>query len=1078
MQANDFVHLNVHTCFSMLDGASGIEALVAAAAQSGMQTLAVTDTDGLYGVIPFTRLCSQHGIRPIYGVELTEPFRGPDCDLQQFFDRRTMRRATLLARDAAGYAAICRVVTARHLQADFDWEHAVAELPDSVFVLSADERLIRRRAANRQLHAATRVELRHYGGPVSIENRRRLLDMAESLRLRAVATNGVRFRDAEDHPVHRVLCALRMNATVGTVPAHAVMPPAAGLVSAAEMFSRFSACPEPVRETVRIARECGMKLELGQRRLPCFPVPGKGDAYRYLRGLALQGLSERYEGKAMAAARDVLERELEVIHAMHLADYFLICQDIIRFARSRGYPCLGRGSAANSIVSYCLYITHVDPIAHNLFFERFLNEQRTSLPDFDLDFGTEDREKVLDYIFSFYGRDRVAMIGTHVTFQVRGAFREVAIAQGLGKGEIDDFIKRLPHFASVDNLAEKLATSPETRELPLHLEPFASLHRIAGRISGFPRHVGTHPCGLVITPEPLERYMPLELGEKGLAVTQWSMNPVEEAGLLKIDILGQKGLEVISYTIRSVRRQGKTVPADPKVFLTDSLTREWLRNGRSIGCFYIESPAMISLIRQARCDDFECLTALSSIIRPGVSNYGGKNTYLRRHLKLEPDSVLHPALTPILHDTRGCLIYQEQVIRIASELAGLTLGEADDLRRLMSFKKNRKRLSDYRERFFSGCRSKDIPEPVIEEIYRQVDSFAGYAFCKAHSASFAIESFESIYFKAHHPAEFMAAVLSGGGGYYGSLEYLEEARRLGIAIHPPCINGSDIRFTGSDGHLRVGLMQIKGLRDSTARAMVDARNQCGPFLDLPDLLLRVPDMRVDEARNLARCGGMRSLGRTIPEIMWGIEIFFKMDTTTTDASNPGKTTTALREPELQRFKTLWNAVPKCPDPPLEKRLAWELEILGMSPSSHPLRLFHREISRIRRLRPVVRSVDMSARAGQETYMLGWRIIGKKTRTKRTGELMSFITFSDEWGRFEATFFPKSFEQNAVELRRGFGPFLLKGQVDVEFGVATLIVDHAKLMSDRHPVVRETYGPLRQPEGALSVTERKALYSIS
>ncbi|HPQ40795.1 MAG TPA: hypothetical protein PLV45_10520 [bacterium] len=631
---------------------------------------------------------------------------------------------------------------------------------------------------------------------------------------------------------------------------------------------------------------------------------------------------------------------------------------------------------------------------------------------------------------------------------------------------MDDFIKRLPHSASVDNLAQKLESSPETRGLPLDSEPFASLYRMARKIGGFPRHVGTHPCGLVITPEPLDRFMPLELGEKGLAVTQWTMGPVEDAGLLKIDILGQRGLEVISYTARAIRSQGRPIPSDPGVFLQDSRTREWLRNGRSIGCFYIESPAMLNLIRQARCDDFECLTALSSIIRTGVSNYGGKNTYLRRHLKLEPESVLHPALSPILKDTRGCLIYQEQVIRIASELAGLTLGEADDLRRLMSFKKNHRRLSDYRSRFFEGCRAKNLPEPVIEEIYRQVDSFAGYAFCKAHSASFALESFESMYYKSHYPAEFMAAVLSGGGGYYGSLEYLEEARRMGLAIHPPCINGSDFRFAGTGGHLRVGLMQVKGLREQTARKIVASRESAGPFLELPDLLSRVPDMSIDEARSLARCGAMRSVGRTIPEILWGIEIFYR-NTRNTSA-----------ETETHHLKTLWQSVPSLPDPPLPKRLLWELEILGMTPSAHPLKLFAEEIRRIRNLRPVIRSVDMAARTGRTTYMLGWRVIGKKTRTRDSEQMMCFITFSDEWGRFETTFFPNAFERSALELRKGFGPFLLKGRVDSEFGVPMLIADHVKLMAMPQPAVRSTYGPVRAVESGRSTEARKALYSIS
>lgn len=1067
MNTSDFVHLNVHSCFSMLDGASSVESLVSAAAAAGMSALAVTDTDGLYGVVPFTQACRAHGIRPIYGVELSAPFQGSAADKKLYFDGRSLRRATLLARDETGYSAICRIVTQRHLQEKFDWEASVASLPESVFVLTADEALLRKRAADRCLSSATRVELRHFGGPASVERRRALLSLADQLRLRVVATNGVRFSDPSEYPVHRILCALRMNATIGTTPPHAVMPPAACLATPAEMADRFSAYPEPVRETVRIARECGMALDLTRRRLPKFPVPGGGDAYRYLRGLALQGLSERYSSDAAAGvAREILERELAVIQAMHLADYFLICHDIIRFARSKGYPCLGRGSAANSIVSFCLYITHVDPIAHNLFFERFLNDQRTSLPDFDLDFGTQDREHILDYIFSFYGRDRVAMIGTHMTFQVRSAFREVAVAQGMAKGEIDDFVKRLPYYSSTENLAEKLASSPETRGLPLQSEPFASLYRIARHIGGFPRHVGTHPCGLVITPSPLDNFMPLELGEKGLAVTQWTMGPVEDAGLLKIDILGQKGLEVISYTVKAVRRQGGAVPSDPRRFLSDSRTREWLRTGRTIGCFYIESPAMINLIRQANCDDFECLTALSSIIRPGVSNYGGKNTYLKRHLKLEPDAVLHSTLKPILQDTHGCLIYQEQVIRIASELAGLSLGEADDLRRLMSFKKNKKRLADYRDRFFAGCRAKGIPEAIIDEIYRQVDSFAGYAFCKAHSASFALESFESMFYKAHYPAEFMAAVLSGGGGYYGALEYLEEARRLGLAIHPPCVNGSDIRFTGGGDQLRVGLMQVKNLSDATAKKIVASRRAHGPYSDLPDLLQRVPELKIDEARNLARCGAMRSLGRTIPEILWGVEIFFK-------AEKSDK-----RQFDIRYLQELWDSVPRFPDPPMEKRLLWELEILGMTPSAHPLKVFHHEISRIRRLRPVIRSVDMNARRGRETYMLGWRVIGKRTRTKTSGEAMAFITFSDEWGRFEATLFPKSFERNALELKKGYGPFLLKGHIDVEFGVPTLIVEHVKLMTQIQPVVRSTYGPVRQTRGSAASEVRKQIYSMS
>jgi DNA-directed DNA polymerase III PolC len=1049
-----FVHLNVHSNYSMLGGASRIDELVGAASRQGMNSLALTDIDGLYAAVPFARACRAHEIRPVFGVDLTEPESGNPGELIGSSDRES-RRAILLARNPEGYRMLCRIITERHLAVRFDWESSVAGLPESVYVLSSDDRVLRRRLNEFKRQDATYMEVCCWGSPDDRYERDRRLALSEKLTVPAVATNDVWFASSRDHAVHRLLTALRLKTTVGKIPGGKTASPAAYLAGAEDMVSRFPGAPGIVKESLRIARNCCVDLDLDRRKLPRYPVPGDGDAHLYLRGLALKGLSDRYDPKSVNAARRVLERELTVIRKLDLADYFLICHDIVDYARSRLMPCLGRGSAANSIVSYCLYITHVDPLAHNLFFERFLNDQRTSLPDFDLDFGTEDREEVLDYIFDTYGRDRVAMIGTHVTFQLRGAFRETAAALGLPKGEVDDFIKRLPHVSNLENLEEKLASSPETRSLPLDREPFATIRTFAERIGGFPRHMATHPCGLVIVPDSLSSYMPLQRGDKGLPITQWSMYPVEDAGLLKIDILGQKGLEVISNTVRSVREQGMPVPADPRIFMSDLRTREWMRRGSTIGCFYIESPAMINLIRQARCDDFECLTALSSIIRPGVSNYGGKHSYLRRHLKLEPETVLHPLLKPILSDTKGCLIYQEQVIRIASELAELSLGEADDLRRLMSFKKNRKQLSDYREMFYRGCRKRDIPEAVIDEIYRQVESFAGYAFCKAHSASFAMESFESMYYKSHHPAEFMAAILTGGGGYYGSLEYLEEARRLGIAIHPPCINGSDYRFTGRDGHLRVGLMQVKSLRKETAETIISSRCTEGPYRDLIDFL-KLVRMTQDEARNLVRCGAMRSLGRTIPELLWGIEIFH--------GSGAGQL-----EPHdhLKRSRDLWQQVPQIADPPISQRLAWELEILGMTPSAHPFRLFPDEVSQARRLRPIVRSVDLEARAGRETYVLGWRIIGKKTRTKSSGELMIFLTFSDEWGRFEATFFPVSFERNAHELLRGRGPFLMKGRVETEFGVPMVVAERVQLLVRRKLNIRNTAGPIRK-----SVPQRK------
>jgi DNA polymerase III alpha subunit len=401
---------------------------------------------------------------------------------------------------------------------------------------------------------------------------------------------------------------------------------------------------------------------------PTAPEPTAAQSaavYSFLRDLCLDGLEARIPLAGRAAAIATLESELDVIHRLDLTEYFLVCWDLVRFARSHGMPCLGRGSAANSLVSYCLYVTHVNPLEHNMFFERFLNLERESFPDFDIDFGTDDREVVLDYIFERYGRENVAMICTYSTMHARSAVREVAKALGVGLGEIDAVVKRLPSFASARGIREAIAHDPARRDLPLDREPFRSILAIAERIAEYPRHLATHPCGLVIAPEPITHIVPLQRGDKGLEITQWDMNAIEDAGLIKIDILGQKGLAVISDTIRQVERNdGLRIDPESVDVLNDPRGRELLRTGRTEGCFYIESPIMLQLLEQAHCDDFEVLTALSSIIRPGVSNYGGKRQYLERHLGLQPVEVLHPRLEPVLRDTYGCLIYQEQVIQV------------------------------------------------------------------------------------------------------------------------------------------------------------------------------------------------------------------------------------------------------------------------------------------------------------------------------------------------------------------------------------------------------------------------------
>ena len=1001
-----FVHLRVHSNFSMLAGTRTVEDLVRAAARAGMPAIALTDTDGMYAVVPFQRACEEAGVQPVYGVELTGPLDAPG-------DSRApgpIGRVTLLARTREGYGELCRLVTRRRLDKDFSLAAALERLSQDVYALAADERVLARLEGRANAFAALPVALDHDWS----EHRYRLRRAASRLGLRTVAAGEIFFIEPGEHFVHRVLTAIRTRTTVGTLPAGSAAPPEAYFHSPEEVARAFHDDPASLETTREIAEACRFDLDLSSRKLPRFALPGGEEPFARLRALALRGLAER-DGTDASLGHDALDRELSVIAAKGLADYFLICWDIVRFARSRGMRSVGRGSAGNSLVSYALGITHVQPLRHNLFFERFLNPEREHLPDFDIDFGTDDREEVLRYIFRRYGAEHVAMIGTYSTLKARAAIREITKALGVPEGEVEPFIRRLPHFAAIGQLEEECLISPASAGIPFDKEPLRTIWRLALRVGEYPRHMATHPCGLVICPTPITDFVPLQRGDKGYEITQWSMHEVEAAGLLKIDVIGQKGLAVIQETAAmAAENEGRPLHPERIDYLGDPETKRLIRDGRTEGCFYIESPGMIQLIRQARCDDFEVLTALSSIIRPGVSSYGGKRQYLRRHLGLEEVSLVHPALEPVLHDTYGCLIYQEQVIRIAVAVAGMSYGEADGLRRCMAYKNiGDETMASYEAVFLRGALARGVPEETAREVFRQVASFAGYAFCKAHSASFALESFESAYWKAHYPAEFMAAILSNGGGYYSQEEYLEEARRIGLEILAPCVNESRLRHHGCGRELRLGLMQVKGLSTETAERIVAGR----PYRTLREFIERVPAAR-DEVESLIRVGAFGCLGRTRPELLWELKL-----SQAGDAS--GK---------------LAGRLPRIADYDLPRRIALEMDTLDLAVSGHPLTMFEEPLSRLAHKREFVRSVDLGGCVGREVEIVGWEVAWKSARTQGAMEEMIFVTFSDQWGRFEATFFPAAYRRAARVLFRGPGPFLIRGKVECELGVESLVAE--------------------------------------
>jgi error-prone DNA polymerase len=1039
----------------MLAGTRAVEDLVRAAAAAGMPALALTDTDGMYAVVPFARACDEAGIQPIHGVELTGALDAPDDSRAARGSRtsapdgRSFGRVTLLARTREGYGELCRLVTRRRLDADFSLGAALDCLSENVYALAGDERVLARLHGRKNAFAALPTAI----GREWTTRRWRLRREAARLGLKTVAAGEVYFLEAREHFVHRVLTAIRTRTTVGTLPPGAAAPPETFFRSPADVERAFHDDPASIEAVLEIAEGCRFDLDLHSLKLPRFALAGGEEPFAELRRLALRGLKERMGESECRAAESTLERELAVVRAKGLADYFLICWDIVRFARSRGMRSVGRGSAGNSLISYALKITHVNPLRHNLFFERFLNPERTHLPDFDIDFGTDDREEVLRYIFRRYGAERVAMIGTYSTLKARAAIREIAKALGIPEGEVDPFIKRLPYFSSVDRLEEKCAISPAAGDIPFDREPLRTILKLAARIGEFPRHMATHPCGLVICPEPITNFIPLQRGDKGYEITQWSMHEVEAAGLLKIDIIGQKGLAVIGEAAAmAAENEGRPLHPDTIDYLGDPASREALRAGRTEGCFYIESPAMVQLIRQAKCDDFEVLTALSSIIRPGVSSYGGKRQYLHRHLGLEPVTLIHPALEPVLHDTCGCLIYQEQVIRIAVAVAGMSLGEADGLRRCMSFKNvDDETFASYRASFMRGAIARGIPEETAGEIFRQIASFAGYAFCKAHSASFALESFESVYWKTHYPAEFMAAVLSNGGGYYSQSEYLEEARRMGLEILPPCVNESRVRHHGRRRALRIGLMQAKGLSAETAYAIAAGR----PYGSLAEFLEKVPASR-DEVETLIRCGAMSGFGRTRPELLWELRMLRPAaGCGVGDGARPKATQQGAGGRDLRAggvdARELIRRLPRISEYDLPRRIAFELETLDLAVSGHPLEMFGSGVGEVLDARAgkrrLTRSIDLPRRVGEKVDIVGWKVTWKSTRTQSTMEEMIFVTFSDQWGRFEATFFPKAYRAAAPALVRGPGPFLIHGRVESDLGVESLVADSLSLVCE-------------------------------
>jgi error-prone DNA polymerase len=995
-----FAHLHVHSALSPNWGIHSPEALCAQAVAQGYATVALTDRNGFYAIPRFLQAAREAGIAPIIGSDTAT----------------AENRALLLARNEEGYANISRLLSDLHCRKQFDLIQALGEYRRNVVVISDDAKLLS--ALKKDSGEDLFVEL----SPGHALHRS--LALARDLKLPPVATSRAVFLDRADFHLHRVLRAIHLNTKLSRLKAEDTACDSNLLFPAAKMAEFFPHCPEALENTLQVASLCRTDWDFSRTIFPAFREFADDSAYAELQRRSRQGALWRY-GAIDQTVEARLAKELSIIRDKGFSHYFLVVEEI---SKQSERTC-GRGSAAASLVAYCLGITHVDPIRHNLFFERFLNEGRTDPPDIDMDFPWDERDAILDFAFARYGAKRAAMVANHVGFKGRSALREVAKVYGLPDFEIKEMTERISGFWKSDQTAAAVAGHPLFKGEQLSRD-WQEIISTAQRLGGQLRHLSLHCGGLVIVPDEIRRYVPVEISHKGLPLIQWEKDQAEDAGLVKIDILGNRSLAVIRDAMAAAKAAcGVEIDYARWKPYDDAKTQDMLRRGLTIGCFYLESPSIRLLLRKIWSDTapaetfaldlFEVLVQASSIIRPAANSF--IQEYLAR-LQGKSWSHLHPLLASVLEETLGIAIYQEQITQIAMELAGFSAYEGDQLRKVITKKHKEKKLADYRKLFFSGGAGKGVPEKTLAAIWEQILSFAGYSFCKPHSASYALLSGKAAYMKAHYPAAFMAAVISNQGGYYSAFAYISESRRLGLAILPPDINGSEYRYTGQEQSLRVGLMQLDGLTRDGADKLIKERNERGNFTSFQNFLRRVNLVRSDCER-LVKAGCFDSLeGKDKrPTLLWELLNFQQ------------QSTGLLFEQST--------ALPQAPAYDAKMVLRQEVESLGFLVSQHPLTLYKDAWLRHK----PIKGSELIRHSGTWVTMVGWWITTKMVEDKN-GRPMEFVSFEDVTAIFDATFFPDVYARFCRKLSQR-RPYLIKGVVEEEYGVATLRVKWVGFLDD-------------------------------
>ncbi len=1003
------IHLNVHSHYSKGWGIGTAEELCQKAKSLGMKALALTDINGLYGLVFFVQAAKEAGVRPIVGSELIS----------------NGRRAIILVKTPAGYENLSRMVSDLHCRQDFDLIRAIRHGRAGLIVLTDDLKLLR--ALKRDGTEDLFVEMSP-GYQMA-----RCYAFSRRSGIPAAATNRVYMVEKDQFELHRILRAVSMNTKLSRLTNEDVCKEHNFLTSGDTMVDWFPHAPSAIENTRKIADVCLGDWNFSRIIFPGFEQMDDQEVFDRLYQATLEGCKRRY-GRITPEVKARVDHEMAIIRKKNFAHYFLVVADITKQAQR---SC-GRGSAAASIVSYALGITHVDPIRHNLFFERFLNPDRMDPPDIDVDFAWDERDQIIDYAFAKYGNRKAALVANHNTFGARSAIREVAKVFGLTDQEISRVTDRIGYGWHLKNIRQGLTRNPKMREIEFK-KPWNEILDAAVALEGCFNHLSTHCGGLVLVPDEIRRYCPVEISAKGQQVLQWEKDSVEDGGLVKIDILGNRSLAVIRDALELVEQNyGKRINYQDLNPIHDSKTVKVFYDADTMGVFYFESPATRQVLTKVRSgiafdeylgmDHFHLNVVVTSIIRP-ASNQNIRTWVSRLHGS--PWDAPHDLLKPVLAETLGLMVFQEQMSQAAVHMAGFTAGEGEALRKVITKKHRRKKLLDFRDRFVKGAQERGVGQSVIDEVWQMMMGFDGYSFCKPHSASYTMVAYKSAWLRAHYPAEFMASVISNGGGYYSTFGYMSEARRMGITILPPDVNGSMIKYTGKGNGIRVGLMQINGVSPEAKEAIVHERKKNGPFAGLTDFLNRTGrQVHPHDVRTLIKAGALDSIaeGTNRPGLMWQALAYANR--------KEGKKTPGLfdqiqllpeRQNPGQRMSGAQNAYPK------RLLIKHELETLGLYLSAHPLEFLPAKPGH----GGYVKARDLSRYVGKTVTVMGWRITGKTVQTK-TNEMMKFVSFEDTTALYETVFFPGIYNRYCHMLNAE-KPYLIKGKVKEDFGALCIMV---------------------------------------